>query len=136
MFFFFLMMRRPPRSTRTDTLFPYTTLFRSTVHHAGQAGALEVHPQTRRARPVGARLARNPTFDETEQVARKARSYSDTELSSVRVNPYPGTAGTPDWRFPRRTRKRAHPANVGIRPIPSSGSASRRARDRRRRRAI
>src|SRR3546814_11018254 len=26
---FFLMVRRPPRSTRTDTLFPYTTLFRS-----------------------------------------------------------------------------------------------------------
>src|SRR3546814_1042977 len=29
MFFFFLMIRRPPRSTRTDTLFPYTTLFRN-----------------------------------------------------------------------------------------------------------
>src|SRR3546814_20501018 len=27
--FFFLMIRRPPSSTRTDTLFPYTTLFRS-----------------------------------------------------------------------------------------------------------
>src|SRR3546814_5976236 len=30
--FFFLMIRRPPRSTRTDTLFPYTTLFRSRSH--------------------------------------------------------------------------------------------------------
>src|SRR3546814_12119811 len=29
MVLFFLMIRRPPRSTRTDTLFPYTTLFRS-----------------------------------------------------------------------------------------------------------
>src|SRR3546814_8297229 len=28
---FFLMIRRPPRSTRTDTLFPYTTLFRSAL---------------------------------------------------------------------------------------------------------
>src|SRR3546814_15663031 len=28
-YYFFLMIRRPPRSTRTDTLFPYTTLFRS-----------------------------------------------------------------------------------------------------------
>src|SRR3546814_2917265 len=27
------MIRRPPRSTRTDTLFPYTTLFRSRDHH-------------------------------------------------------------------------------------------------------
>src|SRR3546814_3463765 len=31
---FFLMIRRPPRSTRTDTLFPYTTLFRSFQLHA------------------------------------------------------------------------------------------------------
>src|SRR3546814_2827522 len=34
MLFFFLVIRRPPRSTRTDTLFPYTTLFRS---HAAAA---------------------------------------------------------------------------------------------------
>src|SRR3546814_6373430 len=32
--FFFLMIRRPPRSTRTDTLFPYTTLFRSAAAFA------------------------------------------------------------------------------------------------------
>src|SRR3546814_10803672 len=32
---FFLMIRRPPRSTRTDTLFPYTTLFRSRLVHDG-----------------------------------------------------------------------------------------------------
>src|SRR3546814_14839386 len=35
--FFFLMIRRPPRSTRTDTLFPYTTLFRSTLRRWLQA---------------------------------------------------------------------------------------------------
>src|SRR3546814_21032583 len=34
---FFLMIRRPPRSTRTDTLFPYTTLFRSTRVARGPA---------------------------------------------------------------------------------------------------
>src|SRR3546814_11704205 len=39
--FFFLMIRRPPRSTRPDTLFPYTTLFRS---HAGR-----IDPAARRA---------------------------------------------------------------------------------------
>src|SRR3546814_14831145 len=32
-FVFFVMIRRPPRSTRTDTLFPYTTLFRSILTH-------------------------------------------------------------------------------------------------------
>src|SRR3546814_6747059 len=34
------MIRRPPRSTRTDTLFPYTTLFRSGVEHVGAGHAL------------------------------------------------------------------------------------------------
>src|SRR3546814_12560763 len=32
-FFFFLIILRPPRSTRTDSLFPYTTLFRSHIRH-------------------------------------------------------------------------------------------------------
>src|SRR3546814_2881692 len=36
---FFLMIRRPPRSTRTDTLFPYTTLFRSPFMDADEAAA-------------------------------------------------------------------------------------------------
>src|SRR3546814_4545409 len=40
--FFFIIIRRPPRSTRTDTLFPYTTLFRSLTFYgsaaAGEAG--------------------------------------------------------------------------------------------------
>src|SRR3546814_20310158 len=35
---FFLMIRRPPRSTRTDTLFPYTTLFRSAALELAQDG--------------------------------------------------------------------------------------------------
>src|SRR3546814_493671 len=39
--FFFLMIRRPPRSTRTDTLFPYTTLFRSGLSETG-AGPGEI----------------------------------------------------------------------------------------------
>src|SRR3546814_14064321 len=38
--FFFLMIRRPPRSTRTDTLFPYTTLFRSSGDGSGVELAL------------------------------------------------------------------------------------------------
>src|SRR3546814_2458909 len=38
---FFLMIRRPPRSTRTDTLFPYTTLFRSPLGKAARLVAGE-----------------------------------------------------------------------------------------------
>src|SRR3546814_2599347 len=43
------MIRRPPRSTRTDTLFPYTTLFRSDVGRQGHVGvAIQGrHPGTR-----------------------------------------------------------------------------------------
>src|SRR3546814_19445480 len=50
-FCFFLMIRRPPRSTRTDTLFPYTTLFRSGLMHA--AGEVSVRPYaSTRVQPV------------------------------------------------------------------------------------
>src|SRR3546814_12143867 len=41
-FFFFLMIRRPPRSTRTDTLFPYTTLFRSVIRYRGKSAVRDV----------------------------------------------------------------------------------------------
>src|SRR3546814_13088080 len=40
--FFFLMIRRPPRSTRTDTLFPYTTLFRSESYLRHAAASRDV----------------------------------------------------------------------------------------------
>src|SRR3546814_20858881 len=50
MCFFFLMIRRPPRSTRTDTLFPYTTLFRSTLGH--QAGDTLIREVARRLSPL------------------------------------------------------------------------------------
>src|SRR3546814_15094661 len=52
---FFLMIRRPPRSTRTDTLFPYTTLFRSDeapcvpACHPGRAADRRAGPWRRAA---------------------------------------------------------------------------------------
>src|SRR3546814_19449472 len=43
------MIRRPPRSTRTDTLFPYTTLFRSHCRHRrGAIGLCDVGPDAHR----------------------------------------------------------------------------------------
>src|SRR3546814_21027450 len=44
---FFVMIRRPPRSTRTDTLFPYTTLFRS---RRSIAAARPARPRRKKAR--------------------------------------------------------------------------------------
>src|SRR3546814_4850493 len=53
---FFLMIRRPPRSTRTDTLFPYTTLFRSRVEHRLVAGEVRLRGEDiHRLRPADAR---------------------------------------------------------------------------------
>src|SRR3546814_7186031 len=57
---FFVMIRRPPRSTRTDTLFPYTTLFRSHtgLRHVGlhsQSVARQHRPL--RATAAGQRIA-------------------------------------------------------------------------------
>src|SRR3546814_13008583 len=54
--FFFLMILRPPRSTRTDTLFPHTTLFRSTINH------LAVSPG-HRTRGLGQRLVEAASAD-------------------------------------------------------------------------
>src|SRR3546814_5139595 len=46
---FFLMIRRPPRSTRTDTLFPYTTLCRSPV--LASISPLDINPLARMKPP-------------------------------------------------------------------------------------
>src|SRR3546814_6850238 len=61
--FFFLMIRRPPRSTRTDTLFPYTTLFRSGLQRAGDKG--ECLPGGQRV--AGAGVAVGAGFQRVDQ---------------------------------------------------------------------
>src|SRR3546814_13164908 len=68
--FFFLMIRRPPRSTRTDTLFPYTTLFRS------------VHSVT--SSPVSSRCM-PPSVEPQLLCSANACSTSDMILSNGRV---------------------------------------------------
>src|SRR3546814_14742892 len=61
----FLMRRRPPRSTRTDTLFPYTTLFRSRPEVGAARGAAPDEEARERVRaiargaPDGVRTARH-----------------------------------------------------------------------------
>src|SRR3546814_3579823 len=61
------MIRRPPRSTRTDTLFPYTTLFRSAV---GEQGRIELAG-------FGVRTA---FFKKGPQVAEHPHEYRDRSL--------------------------------------------------------
>src|SRR3546814_15218083 len=56
--FFFLMIRRPPRSTRTDTLFPYTTLFRSPSRCRDCCGRGSLRGRSQRGAAGGGATAR------------------------------------------------------------------------------
>src|SRR3546814_6363928 len=61
------MIRRPPRSTRTDTLFPYTTLFRS--FECPDAGTFWYHPHQRSLEQVGRGFYGPLIVEEPEPVA-------------------------------------------------------------------
>src|SRR3546814_3571320 len=84
------MIRRPPRSTRTDTLFPYTTLFRSAACAGGLAGgdhrAVDVGAAGGRLRqPLRRRRpARHDLCDPGLRLSRQLRSEEHTsELQSL-----------------------------------------------------
>src|SRR3546814_11012538 len=69
--FFFLMIRRPPRSTRTDTLFPYTTLFRSgdrSREGIGGAAVSDAVGNLRRPSGQASGLMSRPLVDATGRV--------------------------------------------------------------------
>src|SRR3546814_20238874 len=73
------MIRRPPRSTRTDTLFPYTTLFRSRraperEHRDEPQSALAKNGKGPHGPFVVLRSSKRPGYD-LASVARKARPY-------------------------------------------------------------
>src|SRR3546814_5968536 len=74
--FFFLMIRRPPRSTRTDTLFPYTTLFRSPLARRLRARLIDPDPAPRLA--VGGRAA--------ARGARRSEEHTSELQSLMRIS--------------------------------------------------
>src|SRR3546814_13131498 len=90
--FFFLMIRRPPRSTRTDTLFPYTTLFRSLnivldridAVERDQPAALEIEDGEAAGRRIAAQ-------DRLVVAGRKAHGL---ELQVILVRPEPDRKST------------------------------------------
>src|SRR3546814_7644300 len=65
---FFLIIRRPPRSTRTDTLFPYTTLFRSSL---------------RWCRPAWSAITARATDARAEDVIRACGASFETALTRL-----------------------------------------------------
>src|SRR3546814_4938761 len=77
------MIRRPPRSTRTDTLFPYTTLFRWAS--AGAAGT-DAQPPTRlrlQSNLVGTRLTLPEPLDKPAAAALPRSEEHTSELQSL-----------------------------------------------------
>src|SRR3546814_1384296 len=85
------MIRRPPRSTRTDTLFPYTTLFRSAAAgYSGQSDACAArysarpHPEKVRRSTAGRGLRLRRRDADFRRVRRARRSEEHTsELQSL-----------------------------------------------------
>src|SRR3546814_5517875 len=100
--FFFLMIRRPPRSTRTDTLFPYTTLFRSIAGHARRRT---------RAAQAGRHRAAGPAAHRAERTGRGAQAGAGKARPAV-------IAGNPAARRARpgagRGGRMAEPARAGL----------------------
>src|SRR3546814_17214724 len=87
------MRRRPPRSTRTDTLFPYTTLFRSAVRkeldgriepgrpRVGEAERL--HPGDMQAAEAGRAAAGAPILDGILRIGQQRRAVDQQDRHAV-----------------------------------------------------
>src|SRR3546814_2212079 len=118
--FFFLIIRRPPRSTRTDTLFPYTTLFRSNFSFGGvngsriKSGMTNVGigsktPQNRRSHPPR-RPRADEVFEGGEQhlagVAAEHFSGQPVELDAVASRD--GADDRAEQRFAEPDARAAH----------------------------
>src|SRR3546814_13029037 len=104
------MLRRPPRSTRTDTLFPYTTLFRSPPRVAAPRRASRTprtHPSPP-ARPTAPALHPHPCRIPRKNVARRhkdTKRYRSPPLS-VRPELVEGPSFLPRCEKGRRSEER------------------------------
>src|SRR3546814_11141732 len=108
-YIFFLMIRRPPRSTRTDTLFPYTTLFRSRLRtwSDNRRGRRRLQAAFRRCKaaaacaprvPEAVRQARRPRKPAAPRPLRRA----PRRLPRLRTRNRSGPRSAPFLRFGQR----------------------------------
>src|SRR3546814_1626053 len=82
------MIRRPPRSTRTDTLFPYTTLFRSIEgssaqrgHHRLQLPYILPPPELRRSAYVRSPRRLSPTLSHPHPLRQRCHPWNRARAS-------------------------------------------------------
>src|SRR3546814_9849171 len=91
--FFFFILRRPPRSTRTDTLFPYTTLFRSPRGRAVRRRRdtlarhrLDRNEASRRPGHAPRRLAAARKMRPQDAAARRSEEHTSELQSLMRIS--------------------------------------------------
>src|SRR3546814_1978143 len=110
------MIRRPPRSTRTDTLFPYTTLVRSALFVDRNVNLLEegldlalrigeLPDSSLAARRVGA--VRRVVVASPAYLARQGRPLTPAELAAHRLIYASSVDERPAWTFSRAGRRQA-----------------------------
>src|SRR3546814_14698466 len=124
MIVFFLMIRRPPRSTRTDTLFPYTTLFRSWSRWVRRGSALFSWKWTPERLPVRRRERAVVVSPWRTAVARGAR-FREALWRSLRVRWmwWAGNAGASlAWGGVFPAEGRAPSPAPWVRPPPPAGA--------------
>src|SRR3546814_10303685 len=80
--FFFLKIRRPPSSTRTDTLFPYTTLFRS-GRHPTRRGRISTHRRRDQTQVGSYLMMHEAPFD--HQPRRYSAAHEDALIEDMRA---------------------------------------------------
>src|SRR3546814_10727063 len=93
MFFCFLLLRRPPRSTRTDTLCPYTTRFRSPAAHVRRPAGHRHRQHLQRVQPLQRPLPQ-------DRGAREARGLRGRRLPA-------GVPGVLELREPAAADRRS-----------------------------
>src|SRR3546814_947892 len=83
------MIRRPPRSTRTDTLFPYTTLFRSNAlaHSGDLSGALKAYDAALALAPDNTDAKRNRDLVEKMLKQQQQKNSAQSEQQNKRQDP-------------------------------------------------
>src|SRR3546814_5702568 len=111
------MIRRPPRSTRTDTLFPYTTLFRSLrMADATLPGTDLLLSRTPEGWVLRADVRSRSSFDAIREAAPElARRFAERNLGTLSIDPhFHGPAPAP------RANPRSGPSQLGRGPAPSA----------------
>src|SRR3546814_16755292 len=114
------MIRRPPRSTRTDTLFPYTTLFRSVVIDNSSAFrydddvplvVAEVNPEAMANRPRG--IIANPNCSTMQLLVALAPIHHAVGIERINVATYQSVSGAGRSAMEELGKQRSEERRVG-----------------------